>query len=62
MSTKNLLEQATALRRDAKRVWFLASGPSPLHTSLTAAATALERAAGEQARADNHVNYRRRSA
>jgi hypothetical protein len=59
MSVTNYLEQATALRREARRAWFLASGPTALHAQLIAAATALERAAGMQASAENNLTYKR---
>jgi hypothetical protein len=57
MNTKKCLDAAAALRRDARRAWFLASGPCELHAQLIAAAVALERAAGEIARAENNTQY-----
>lgn len=62
MSAKQLLDHAAVLRREARAAWFLASGPSAFYDALNAAAVALERAAGEQARRDNQTNYKRRSA
>lgn len=59
MNVTALLDQAAALRREARQVWFLASGQTPYHTSLVAAAVALERAAAQLATAHNQVSYRR---
>jgi hypothetical protein len=62
MSAKGLMAQAADLRREARKVFFLGNGDTPMHAALVAAAVALERAAQEQARHENAVNYKRRSA
>ncbi len=58
MTVHQYLTSATELRREAKRLYFLASGATPLHASLVAAAVALERAAGVLATAENNQSFR----
>ncbi len=62
MSVQSLLDQAASLRREARHVWFLHNGETPLHASLIGAALALERAASHLAASNNQVVYRRKQA
>lgn len=57
MTSKKCLEAAAAIRRDARKLWFLASGATPAHAALVAAACELERAAQELARAENKKQF-----